>query len=535
MVQNFSITSANMLGNRARVVVWLGVLAGACTSSIAPMAHAQLTINYVFDQQEIDAVFPDSVRRGKMVAASAKVAAWFASTFPTSSVSYNHGIRWVAPAPGATFAATDVRSYPTDWTTARVKLAESADSAAESALYDALPTSSVPYVWELTDSTAAPRQATSILATYPLFVELGIMPSPQVPSAQEMRTLFPPANYAFYPGKLPTGYTRFTAILAHETIHALGFQSSGDLSGPFGPGGRPRITVMDIFRLRTAMLPASSTLVSSGVREVRLGEDASFVTRLQSSTNNGAYRLASGLSTPTGDGFQMSHFKAAQFLTPQVPIGIMDPNSSNSVAPQSARDAQVTRADLEVLDVIGWNINPATANLMISGVQPEQIVPAEGAIVRASRLFFTWEDTQTNSASYSINIFSVDPSLGGDIPEPLTFESILGTTFTLPTDASLTPGSYWWEVVGVPLNYFDGYSSGWRGFTVACPADFAGPGQSTTPDGDFTADDIIVFLNLFFAGNPDADVAGPGQSTTPDGNFTADDIIVFLNLFFARC
>jgi hypothetical protein len=71
---------------------------------------------------------------------------------------------------------------------------------------------------------------------------------------------------------------------------------------------------------------------------------------------------------------------------------------------------------------------------------------------------------------------------------------------------------------------------------AACgPSDVAGPGQSVGSDGSLTADDIIVFLNWFFAGNTRADVAGPGQSTTPDSQFTADDIIVFLNRFFAGC
>ena len=69
-----------------------------------------------------------------------------------------------------------------------------------------------------------------------------------------------------------------------------------------------------------------------------------------------------------------------------------------------------------------------------------------------------------------------------------------------------------------------------------CFADVAGPGQSPSADGQFTADDIIVFLNGFFASQSDlADVAGPGQALGPDGQFTADDIIVFLNAFFAGC
>jgi hypothetical protein len=51
-----------------------------------------------------------------------------------------------------------------------------------------------------------------------------------------------------------------------------------------------------------------------------------------------------------------------------------------------------------------------------------------------------------------------------------------------------------------------------------------------------TADDIIVYLNWFFASDPRANVAGPGQNTAViDADLTADDIIVFLNRFFAGC
>jgi hypothetical protein len=95
--------------------------------------------------------------------------------------------------------------------------------------------------------------------------------------------------------------------------------------------------------------------------------------------------------------------------------------------------------------------------------------------------------------------------------------------------------------------YFDGVSCGagyeqyWlslsgQAVVVACgPSDIAGPGQSLGFDGELTADDIIVFLNAFFAGDPIADVAGPGQDPNSDFEFTADDIIVFLNRFFAGC
>jgi len=72
--------------------------------------------------------------------------------------------------------------------------------------------------------------------------------------------------------------------------------------------------------------------------------------------------------------------------------------------------------------------------------------------------------------------------------------------------------------------------------SVTCSAsDVAGAAQTVGGDGQLTADDIIVYLNWFFAADRRANIAGPGQSTTPDAELTADDIIVFLNRFFVGC
>ncbi|MFN7786582.1 MAG: GC-type dockerin domain-anchored protein, partial [bacterium] len=73
----------------------------------------------------------------------------------------------------------------------------------------------------------------------------------------------------------------------------------------------------------------------------------------------------------------------------------------------------------------------------------------------------------------------------------------------------------------------------------ACPnpSNVSGPGQNTLAiDDELTADDIIVFLNRFFANDLASNVSGPGQNTSQlDNELTADDIIVFLNRFFAGC
>jgi hypothetical protein len=73
--------------------------------------------------------------------------------------------------------------------------------------------------------------------------------------------------------------------------------------------------------------------------------------------------------------------------------------------------------------------------------------------------------------------------------------------------------------------------------TLSCnnPANIAGQGQTPNCDGDLTPDDLTLFVNWFFAGNPRADIAGQGQTPGADGAFTADDLIYYVNLFFQGC
>ena len=72
-----------------------------------------------------------------------------------------------------------------------------------------------------------------------------------------------------------------------------------------------------------------------------------------------------------------------------------------------------------------------------------------------------------------------------------------------------------------------------------CPcnlADVTQLGGSGLPDGYLTVDDIIVYLNAFFAGNlAIADVAALGGAPGADGQLTVDDVIVFLAAFFEGC
>ncbi len=194
------------------------------------------------------------------------------------------------------------------------------------------------------------------------------------------------------------------------------------------------------------------------------------------------------------------------------------------------------------------------------------VVLPGGDVIAGGRFSTAGGEPTSNIARYSFG--TPAPTITTQ-PTPQTACTASTATFAV-TPAGTGPFTYQWRKGGVPINTttnpsaatgtltLSGVQDGDAGsydcvVTTPCGSatsdaavltiapcacglsDVAGPGQSIGSDGTLTADDIIVFLNWFFAGDTRADVAGPGQSTTPDSQFTADDIIVFLNRFFAGC
>ncbi|MCE2925408.1 MAG: hypothetical protein LW822_08150 [Phycisphaeraceae bacterium] len=144
-----------------------------------------------------------------------------------------------------------------------------------------------------------------------------------------------------------------------------------------------------------------------------------------------------------------------------------------------------------------------------------------------------------NTVSYLLPA-PTEPSQNGQMVPSAGF--IAGGNTQTPVDLSVrirggnngggvNTGTY----TSIPVTRPGPYGVAFIDLKVRCPGDIAGPGQRVGGDGSKTADDLIVYLNWFFARNALADVAGPGQSSTPDGQFTADDLIVFLSGFFAQC
>ena len=69
-----------------------------------------------------------------------------------------------------------------------------------------------------------------------------------------------------------------------------------------------------------------------------------------------------------------------------------------------------------------------------------------------------------------------------------------------------------------------------------CPADVTTLGGTAGPDGGVTVDDLVGFLQAFFAGSlAIADIASPGGTPAPDNQITVDDLVVYLAAFFTGC
>jgi probable HAF family extracellular repeat protein len=122
----------------------------------------------------------------------------------------------------------------------------------------------------------------------------------------------------------------------------------------------------------------------------------------------------------------------------------------------------------------------------------------------------------------------------GGLPSGASASGANSPTLTLTNFQAADGGQYYCRVTGA----CDSVISNTVTLTaIPCcgPSDIAGPGPSVGPDGELTADDVILFINWFTNGNPLADIAGPGPSVGPDGEFTADDVILFIGWFSAGC
>jgi hypothetical protein len=504
------------------------IMAMAGTAICVSPCQAGFTLVFVVDDALAGAALGQA-RLAPMHKSLDRVTAFFQIALSDSAAILSVPLKFEVPGNPNAFADASGQLRFYTWSTVRDRVnnvaADGNEPVSETNVYDNLAPTQLSFRWATTDTT--PRTTSLCGLKYAQAQQLQF--NPTAPATDENRIrIHPETTFAngtqlkwqFFPGALRANHTRFGFVVAHEVCHLLGFQTVADAA--IAPD---YLTLMDAYRFGDAQLPANAATFLDGVRELRPAVEASLACQIGATLGNGAFPMSRGARTG-GDSRQASHFRAANRLTPPDPVGIMDPSDGDQ-GPDS-RLASATVADLTVLDRLGWVLEPTATPRQIAGAGvPQQVAPLALATVRTSRPRFEWTDNTPNSAYFALNVFLGDPVANPDI-EPVTFYDIVGTSYTLPVGAELSPGTYTWELVGMPSELAVGYSSGDRTFTIPCPADFDG-------DGGLGIEDLLGYLEAYGNGDLAADIDDGTGSGAGDGGVGIDDLLYFLARFEGGC
>ncbi len=310
---------------------------------------------------------------------------------------------------GSTSTPTSTQSFDT----VRARLVNGAGGAAETTLYNALPTGTIN-----TDVGAVSQ----VSVASPLMRALGLSAA-DAGTSETAPSIGFNSNFTFDfdpSDGITAGQTDFDAVAVHEMGHALGFISRVG-------GSTTTLSVWDIFRFRPdttlATFTAAQRILTTG------GEHRFFDTNPELACSTG------GPSGTGGDGRQASHWKADE--QSGVYIGIMDPTLT------SGQRKTMTSNDLQMLETIGYTISgtlptpctysilPTNASFGTAGGPGSVNVDASPntctrtATSNASWLTITSGATGTGDGAVN---YSVAANTGGSRSGTLT---IAGQTFTV--------------------------------------------------------------------------------------------------------
>jgi len=185
---------------------------------------------------------------------------------------------------------------------------------------------------------------------------------------------------------VPANQTCFRSVLAHETLHALGFVSEGDGSGT------TNIDVLDLFRFRRSTNNPNSTATFTTTPR------AVWTTGRIDDVNTDLISAEYAMSWGGTGNYQASHFKD-QGGIPSTAIGIMQPAMAGGV---TFHPNYMKASDLTAMDAIGWDhsngpldTSPPTPNPMTFAVPPTALGP--NSIMMSA---VTATDAQNNTITY---------------------------------------------------------------------------------------------------------------------------------------
>jgi len=248
--------------------------------------------------------------------------------------------------PEEVVGSTSSGSVSVDYASARANLVGSSSSATESAIYNSLPTASVPVN---TGNGSAIEVARS------LGHALGFVP-PDPNTAVATISFNKNMPFDFNPDNgISFDRLDFVGTAAHEIGHALGFISNA------GGGSTSVPTTWDLFRFRSGTTPST---FQTAQRIMSIGSSQMYYTtqtfRVEGLNTTELSLSNGGPDGEGGDGNQSSHWKADE-ITGRY-IGIMDPTIS------LGERTPTTNNDFLALEAFGWNL--------VSSVPPPAPLPA---------------------------------------------------------------------------------------------------------------------------------------------------------------
>ncbi|HEX8294574.1 MAG TPA: NF038122 family metalloprotease [Pyrinomonadaceae bacterium] len=293
-------------------------------------------------------------------------------------------------------------------------------TAPELALYNALPTGSVP-----AEYNGAAVNVPNVIVHTAQARALGYNLAPGIDAQIGFNSNFANGGkFDFDPSDgITPGLLDFDAVVVHEIGHALGFSSAS------GGSNSSALTIWDLFRFRPGAANASNfgsaqRVLTKGGTQVMFGNFTNTFASQELGLSTG------GPSPPAGDtddGRESSHWKAYELLPTRAFIGVMVP----TIFPGLRR--AITENDIRTVDLVGYSVvfdpaRPANDNfadaLPLSGASGNYVggnvwatrEPGEPATQAGftgdKSVWFVWTAPTTGTAVFDTAGSGFDTTLG---------------------------------------------------------------------------------------------------------------------------